>query len=128
MRNTVAVITAAMFLSSAAWAEDKFDLKCQTTSTRNGSSSEKVERHYRVDLVEKKWCEGECFLQKPVVRFDEKEIFLEKHPESDQEQLHINRLIGYVNRFIVGGDPSRRFTEFGPCVAAKFTPFPQPKF
>ena len=66
-----------LLAGSPAFAADQFDIACEGTKwiKRNGTG-EPIKIRAHIDLVSKKWCEGDCTAVKTIAAVNDREIIL----------------------------------------------------
>jgi hypothetical protein len=83
---------------------------------------------YRVDLVSRRFCQGDCRTTEPIAKITATQLFLKLTDEPRlMEYLSINRESGdMLSMWSVGRSPAS--VETGTCAATEFTGFPARKF
>jgi hypothetical protein len=122
------ILAAIAAIASPAAAADQFDLVCSGRDRRDIEN-----QRYRVDLVRKEYCSGDCQEVRPIAEVTSGMITLTRHDPSppDQERSYnqINRTTGEWNWYWSNIRVSLRTQDVkGSCQPAAFSGFPAAKF
>ena len=120
MRLSILLATLAVSSASAGAQLQRFDLECADTVETNGDAEAPYVAHYRIDLVVKRWCEGECRAVKSLA--DVQSSFITLEGQQNSEFWHaIDREKGEDQIFSSLGVTKH---TTGSCIRKPFSGFP----
>jgi hypothetical protein len=119
-----------------AAAAAAFNLVCSGTYTSNidtGKPSRPYQYVYRLDLGAKKWCDGECKVQRPIAKIDPTVLTLvdERTDSLDRKGFAKETIDRETGRHSIERNSTSRLvgliliTWEGQCEKAAFTGFPE---
>lgn len=133
-------IFAAVVAASPATAADQFDLFCRgkiESFSLSGSKVEPFEYHYRLDLVQAKYCQGNCRALFDIAKVQPGSLTMsEKRTDTPSEDSFSTIVINRETGELVGSAGSRfpgrpeltvTLKWLGTCEPGPFSGFTEPK-
>ena len=125
-----ALILALGLVAAPAADAERFDYVCTTeVRYRADGAWQPSTARYRIDLAARRWCEGDCSVNSPIVATNENWLFLEQNFREgefdDYARERIHRRTGELTMIRIGAGPLGPYLERrGQCERAAFTAFP----
>lgn len=129
----ILIIAVALVATPVSAASEQFDLQCRGQNRASPAGVWRpVEKHYRVDLAAKRWCQDRCAAVADIAVIERDKIIFRDQPRKfDTDGMvieSVDRISGAWKDNIVGAEPNGLYWEStGTCEAGPFSGFPEVK-